>query len=107
VSLLEETMSESKEIVNHIEKLALLEISPEEKDVFSEQIGKILKFVEKLNELDTAQIKPTSHILPVQNVTRKDTPYPSISRENILKLAPESNSEFFLVPPVIQEFQEA
>ncbi|MBN2145328.1 MAG: Asp-tRNA(Asn)/Glu-tRNA(Gln) amidotransferase subunit GatC [Candidatus Aureabacteria bacterium] len=100
-------MSDSKQIVNHVEKLALLEISPEEKDRFSEQIGKILKFVEKLNELDTTKIKPTSHILPVQNVTRRDSPVPSISRENVIKLAPEANNEFYIVPPVIQEFQEA
>ena len=92
-----------EEIVNHTQKLAKLEIASSEKKNFSEQIGKILHFVEKLNELNTEGIEPTSHGLPVHNVTRKDCLNPSFDKETYLRLSPLHDQDFILVPPVIQE----
>lgn len=92
---------DSQEIVEYTQKLAMLEIPENEKTKFSEQISKILKFVEKLNELDTSEVKPTSHILPVKNVMKKDEVIKSLDRQEYLKLAPKHNNEFFEVPNVI------
>ena len=90
-------------LVEYTEKLAMLEIPSEQKKEFAGQIGEILHFVEKLNSLDTSSVKATAHILPVENVTRKDEVKSQFSREDFLKLAPEHDGVFFKVPAVIQE----
>jgi len=92
-----------EQIVDYTGKLAHLEISGEEKAEFCTQIGRILNFVEKLNELETRDIPPTAHILPVKNVTRPDTPTPSLARESFLNACPAHDGESLKVPHVIQE----
>jgi len=89
--------------VEHIAKLAKLEFSPEEKEKFTRQLAKILEYVEKLNELDTEQVEPTSHVIPIRNVFREDTVRESLPREEALRNAPRSKLGFFSVPKVISE----
>jgi aspartyl-tRNA(Asn)/glutamyl-tRNA(Gln) amidotransferase subunit C len=92
-----------EKIVDYAAALALLEIQPDQKKQFSEQIGRILKFVEKLQELNTDNVAPTSHVLPIHSVTRPDVHEKNWDRESFLKLAPDRQDDFFKVPAVIQE----
>jgi len=94
---------DAEKIVDYAAELARLEILPDQKKQFSEQIGKILNLVEKLKELNTDNVEPTSHILPIQNVTRPDVHEKNWDREHFLKLAPNRQDEFFKVPVVVQE----
>jgi len=62
----------TKEEVKHVANLARLAITEEEAEKFAEQLGKITDFAEQLNELDTANVEPTTHVLPLVNVMRED-----------------------------------
>jgi aspartyl-tRNA(Asn)/glutamyl-tRNA(Gln) amidotransferase subunit C len=87
--------------VEHIAKLARLEFSQEEKEKFMGQLNQILQYVEKLNELDTSNVEPLSHVIELQNVFRPDEVQPSIPAEEALKNAPAKKDTFFKVPKVI------
>jgi aspartyl-tRNA(Asn)/glutamyl-tRNA(Gln) amidotransferase subunit C len=87
--------------VEHIAKLAKLSFSENEKEKFTEQFNEILSFMEKLNELDTLNIEPLSHVIELQNVLRNDTVKPSLPTEEALKNAPAKDEKFFKVPKVI------
>ena len=62
----------------------------------------ILDYVKQLNNLDTSDIEPTAHVLPIKNVKREDEIKPSLTNEEALQSAPEKTDGFFLVPPVIE-----
>ena len=83
-------------------RLARLAISEKEKELFTRQLGEILTYIEKLKELDTSKVDPTSHVLPLNNVFREDEVRPSLPREEILKNAPDRTEEFFRVPKIIE-----
>jgi aspartyl-tRNA(Asn)/glutamyl-tRNA(Gln) amidotransferase subunit C len=87
--------------VEYIAELARLKFSEDELQNFTHQLNQILKYVEKLNELDTENVEPLSHLIEGNNVFREDILRPSISREEALKNAPDSDDEFFKVPKVI------
>ena len=86
----------------HIALLARLELSEEEKDLFSKQLGSIIQYIEKLNELDSGSVEPTAHVLPLHNVFREDEVQPSLPREMALQNAPERNEQFYRVPKIIE-----
>lgn len=88
--------------VEHVAKLARLELSDAEKSRFTEQLNGILKYVEKLNELDTEGVEPTTHVLPVINVMREDQARPSWPLEEVLLNAPEEEDGQFRVPAVLE-----
>lgn len=92
----------SKEEIEHIASLARLSLTEKEKELFGSQISSILDYVEKLNELDTRNVEPTSHVLPLSNVIRDDIPGPSIPREDALMNAPDHTEKFFRVPKIIE-----
>ncbi|MGI6127843.1 MAG: Asp-tRNA(Asn)/Glu-tRNA(Gln) amidotransferase subunit GatC [Planifilum sp.] len=96
-------MSISKEQVEHIAQLARLSLAPDEVERFTEQLNDILRFAEKLNELDTEGVEPTSHVMPMTNVLREDEVKPSWPRERVLVNAPEQKDGMFRVPPVFDE----
>jgi aspartyl-tRNA(Asn)/glutamyl-tRNA(Gln) amidotransferase subunit C len=87
--------------VEHIAELARLKFSGEELGDFTHQLNEILKYVEKLDELDTENVEPLSHPIEGNNAFREDKLRPSISREEALKNAPDKDDEFFKVPKVI------
>jgi len=91
----------SKEEVLHIAKLAKLKLSEEELQMFQEQLGKILEYFKKLEELNTTEIEPMKHVIETKNVLREDKPKEPISQEEALKNAPKSKDGFFEVPKVI------
>ena len=92
----------TQEEVEHVAKLARLAITEEEKERYSQQLSNILTYIEKLKELDTSKVDPTSHVLPMKNVFREDEVRPSLPREEILKNAPDRTEEFFRVPKIIE-----
>lgn len=95
-------MKITQEQVEHVAKLARLALSREEIATFTGQMDGILAYVEKLNELDTAGIIPTSHAVPVENAFRADVVRPSIGTDNALANAPDRVEDFFRVPKVIE-----
>lgn len=88
--------------VEHVAKLARLELTDEEKDKITGQLNAILKYAEKLNELDTENVEPTSHVAPLVNVMREDKPRPSWPIEEVLKNAPDEEDGQFRVPAVLE-----
>jgi aspartyl-tRNA(Asn)/glutamyl-tRNA(Gln) amidotransferase subunit C len=95
-------MSVTIKEVEHVATLARLEFTEEEKETFTHQLNDILSYMEKLNELDTSNIEPLSHVIELQNVFRDDTVEQSSPREEMLKNAPSSDEKFFKVPKVIK-----
>jgi aspartyl-tRNA(Asn)/glutamyl-tRNA(Gln) amidotransferase subunit C len=95
-------MKITKGEIEHIAVLARLSLSEEEKGLFGSQLSSILDYMGKLNELDTKDIEPTSHVLPLNNVMRDDIPFPSIPREDALINAPSHTEKFFRVPKIIE-----
>lgn len=88
--------------VEHVAKLARLELTEAEKEIFTGQMDAILSYVEKLNELDTSGIIPTAHAVPMENSFREDLLAPSIGIDNALGNAPDRVESFFRVPKVIE-----
>jgi len=89
--------------VRHISHLARLNPSDEEVRLFSEQLSSILEYVELLNEVDTTDVPPTAHALPVRNVFRTDAPGKSLDPGQALANAPQRDGNFFAVPKVLDQ----
>jgi aspartyl-tRNA(Asn)/glutamyl-tRNA(Gln) amidotransferase subunit C len=89
--------------VEHVARLARLALSEEEKELMTRQLDRILGYVDKLNELDTTQIEPTSHVIPMENVMREDAVRPSLSQDDALANAPDREPPFFRVPRIIED----
>ena len=90
------------EEVEHVANLARLEFNEEEINQFTHQLGRILDYIGKLNELDTTDVPPTSHVLPIHNVSKEDAVKPSYDRELVFATAPETEEGHFDVPKVIE-----
>ncbi|MBI3193668.1 MAG: Asp-tRNA(Asn)/Glu-tRNA(Gln) amidotransferase subunit GatC [Ignavibacteriae bacterium] len=95
-------MSVTIKEVEHVANLARLEFTDDEKETFTHQLNDILSYMEKLNELDTSNVEPLSHVIELQNVFRDDTVKQSPPRDEMLKNAPSKNEKFFKVPKVIK-----
>lgn len=86
--------------VEHVAKLARLELSREEKEQFTKQLGDVLKHVEQMNEVDTAGVKPMAHAFDLVNVMREDKIVCEQTKEELMKNAPEEENGFFKVPKI-------
>jgi len=95
-------MKISKQEVEHVARLARLELAESEKDKLIDQLSNILTYVETLNELETKGVEPTSHVLDIKNVMRDDVSAPSLSQEQALANAPEKAAGHFKVPKIIE-----
>jgi len=95
-------MKISREEVEHVARLARLSLQPTELDALTGQMDTILGYVEKLNELETGDIVPTAHAVPMENAFREDVVRPSIGIEKALQNAPETDGSCFKVPKVIE-----
>jgi len=91
----------TRENVAYVASLAQLSLTPEVQDRLVKEMGDILQYMDKLNELDTAGIEPTMHALAMTNVFRDDAVGPSLDREHALMNAPKSDGEYFLVPKIL------
>jgi len=95
-------MAISKKDVEHISKLARLGMTEEEKDLFTEQLSKILDYAETINKLDTEKVAPTSHAVPVKNVLREDKTEKFRDTKAIIAGAPEEENNMFSVPRILE-----
>ena len=91
----------SDETIEYVGILAKLELSGEEKEKAKKDMGSMLDYIDKLNELDTTGVEPMSHVFPVRNVFREDVVVNGDDRENILKNAPEEKDGSFMVPKTV------
>jgi len=91
----------SKKDVEHVAWLARIQLSEEEKELFTEQFNDILDYFKKIDEINTESVEPTYHVLDLQNVTRKDKVVPSLSTEEALKMAPKKQKKFFKAPRIV------
>lgn len=91
------------EQVKKVAKLARLELTEDEITEFTGQLGAILEYVEKMNELDTTDVEPLAHCLPITNVLRDDEIRDSLGTEKTLVNAPERDGPFFKVPKILDD----
>lgn len=94
-------MSLSPKEVEHVASLARLKLAREEIETVTQQLNGILLYMEKLAELDTKGIQPTTHALHLSNAFREDVVIPSLPSDEALDLAPEHECSAFVVPKVI------
>ncbi|MFG6121428.1 Asp-tRNA(Asn)/Glu-tRNA(Gln) amidotransferase subunit GatC [Thalassobacillus sp. B23F22_16] len=92
----------SKEEVKHVANLARLAISEKEADMFTKQLDDIITYAEQLNELDTTDVEPTTHVLDLKNVMRKDEPRKWLEKEDVLNNAPDHKDGQFKVPSILE-----
>ncbi len=92
----------SDETIDYVGILAKLELSADEKEKAKEDIGRMLDYVDKLNELDTSEVEPMSHVFPVSNVFREDVVTNGDDRDNLLKNAPEVKDGSWKVPKTVE-----
>ncbi|MEO1352686.1 MAG: Asp-tRNA(Asn)/Glu-tRNA(Gln) amidotransferase subunit GatC [Cyanobacteria bacterium J06635_15] len=87
--------------VRKVAHLARLELTPEEEQQFTGQLGDILDYFEQLSELNTDNVEPTTRAIDVKNVTRTDRLESFENREGLLEAAPEREEDFFKVPKIL------
>ena len=95
-------MSIDKDTVKHISKLARISLDENKAESLSKDLTSIMKFIEKLNKLNTDNVKPLTSIVNASLKSRNDEIKDGKIREQILKNSPESNEEFFVVPKIIE-----
>jgi len=95
-------MAIDKKTVEYIAHLARLDLEEKELEKLSGQLKEILDFIDQLKKIEIKDIPATSHILPINNVLRKDSPKPSLPINKTLENAPEVKDNFFVVPKVIE-----
>ena len=86
--------------VEHVAKLARLEIEEEDKPKFARQLGYILKYVEMMNEVDTTGVEPMNHSIDFSNVMREDIETYEVTKEELMSNAPDIEGDFFKVPKI-------
>jgi aspartyl-tRNA(Asn)/glutamyl-tRNA(Gln) amidotransferase subunit C len=91
-----------RDVVTHIAKLARVELSDSEVDVFSEQLSEIIGHFDALNAVDTDGVEPTAHTLPLRNVMADDVSRPSLPRDEVLALAPSTDDGYLRVRAVLE-----
>ncbi|MFC4355757.1 Asp-tRNA(Asn)/Glu-tRNA(Gln) amidotransferase subunit GatC [Chryseomicrobium palamuruense] len=92
----------TKEEVRHVAHLARLAITEEEVEHFTEQLAKIVQFADKLNELDTTDVEPTTHVLPLVNVLREDKSVAGLDRDIMMKNVKEQEAGQVKVPAIME-----
>ena len=96
-------MSDTEKIdIEYVAKLARIALSEEEKAKFSEQLGSVLGYIEKLEELDTEGVEPTAHPHPMENVWQEDVVSSELSVEAALQNAPKQRQNMIVVPKVVE-----
>ena len=92
-------MAITREQVLHVARLARLDLTPDEVDRLTGELGEILDAVSKVSELDLADVPPTSHPLDLVNAWAEDEPHDSLPLEEVFENAPASERDLFRVPP--------
>ena len=89
--------------VKKVAKLSRLELREAEIEEFTGQLSAILDYMEKMNELDTTDVEPLAHCLPISNVFREDVAKESLGTEKTLANSPQRDEEFFKVPKILDD----
>jgi aspartyl-tRNA(Asn)/glutamyl-tRNA(Gln) amidotransferase subunit C len=89
--------------VEHVARLARLSLTPEEKERMREQLDRILGYIDKLRELDTTGVEPTSHAIPMLNIMREDEIRACLPAAEALANAPDRREDFFRVPRILED----
>jgi len=89
--------------VEHVARLARLELSDADKERMRRELDSILSYIDKLRAVDTEGVEPTSHAVPLTNVMREDVTRSSFAQSDMLANAPERSGDFFRVPKIIEE----
>ncbi len=95
-------MKIDEKVVAYVAHLARLQLEPDEIGLYTQQLDRILAYMDKLNSLDTTGIEPTSHVIPLTNVFRDDVVDHNFSVEESVGNGPERKGSSFKVPPVIE-----
>ena len=85
-----------------IAKLAMIEISSEEKADFLKQMNNIIEYTDKINQLDISNVEPTEHIFELKNVFREDKVGQSIEPNELKKIVPDYKDGYIVVPKIIE-----
>jgi len=93
------------DLVRHIGRLSRIELTDEQADALGRQLGNILGYFDKLQELDTTDVAPMAHAVELRNVFGEDVVRPSLSPAQALANAPQRDGDFFKVPKVIGDSQ--
>jgi len=88
--------------LSRVVNLARIELTPEEERRLAPQLSEVLKYIEKLNELDVSEVEPTAHATPLSNVMREDEPRDSLSQQDALRNAPKAANGLFVVPKIVE-----
>jgi aspartyl-tRNA(Asn)/glutamyl-tRNA(Gln) amidotransferase subunit C len=88
--------------IKYVAHLARLHLTPDEEKKLGAQLGHILGYIEKLKELDVADVEPTAHAVPMVNVTRADEVRPSLPHDDALRNAPAKANGLFIVPKIVE-----
>ncbi|MHC4739988.1 MAG: Asp-tRNA(Asn)/Glu-tRNA(Gln) amidotransferase subunit GatC [Planctomycetota bacterium] len=89
--------------VRKVGRLSRLELSEAEAADFTGQLGAILDYMAKMNELDTTNVQPLAHCLPISNCFREDCVQESLGTEKTLGNAPQRDGDFFKVPKILDD----
>ena len=95
-------MSDSEFDIKYVANLARIALTPEEEARLGSQLGDILGYVKKLEELDVSDVEPMAHAVPLDNVLRADEVQPSISNDKALANAPKAAKGLFVVPKIVE-----
>lgn len=96
-------MKVTREDVENVALLSRLRIDEKDMDKNIQELSDFLEYVDRLQQVDTENVMPTAHVLPIQNVFREDVVKPSLDRDLALSNAPESEDGYFRVPKIIEE----
>ena len=88
--------------IKYVAHLARIKLTPEEESRFGAQLGQILTYIDKLNEVDVSQVEPTAHAVPMVNVLRPDEVQPSLPHEEAMRNAPAQANGLFMVPKIVE-----
>jgi aspartyl-tRNA(Asn)/glutamyl-tRNA(Gln) amidotransferase subunit C len=88
--------------IKYVAHLARLQLTPDEEKKLGAQLGQILGYIEKLNQLDIGNVEPTAHALPLTNVMRPDEIRPSLPHAKAMRNAPAEANGLFIVPKIVE-----
>lgn len=89
--------------VNHVAKLANLQLKSGEEEKFAKQLSEVLDYIQKLNEVDTTEVEPTSQVTGLENVLREDVSQSSLTQEEALSNAPVEKDGYFMVKGIFED----
>ena len=96
-------MELERAVVDHVARLARLDLSEEERERMAPELSKILDHAARIQALSLDEVPPTSHSLPLRNVMRPDEPRPSLHPDDALANAPQAEEGRFMVPRILEE----